>query len=237
MCRTLRPVRVLGADGCPGGWAVAEVETVPRPRLVRLHRLPTAAAVMALADAVGAVAVGVDMPIGLAEDGPRAVDAEVRRRLSPYAARVFPAPVRAVLDAGDYPQACALSRAARPDGRALPLQTWHLLPRIREWDALVTPALRDRVAEVHPELSFAVLTGAPLTAKATPAGRAARTAALDGWCAGLPEAMRARPAPVEDCLDAVACAWSAARWAAGTAETVPADPPLDADGRPMRVVV
>jgi predicted RNase H-like nuclease len=73
--------------------------------------------------------------------------------------------------------------------------------------------------------------GDPLPSKKTPAGRAARIAALAGWV-GDP----ARAAPDgDDGLDALAAAWSAWRHAAGVAETLGGE--LDEHGLPMRIVV
>jgi predicted RNase H-like nuclease len=44
----------------------------------------------------------------------------------------------------------------------LSVQAYHLIPRIRELDALLTPDLQARVWESHPELSFRAMTGAPI---------------------------------------------------------------------------
>jgi predicted RNase H-like nuclease len=88
-----------------------------------------------------------------------------------------------------------------------------------------------RLVEVHPELSFAALAGRVLPSKRTPAGRADRLAVLRGWLPGLADVP-----PGHDGLDALAAAWSARRWHLGMARTLPADPPLDARGRPMRIV-
>ncbi len=65
-------MRVLGVDGCPGGWLGAVVTTQPSPT-VEWVLLPDATALVALA--ATCAATGVDMPIGLA-DGPRTCDVE-----------------------------------------------------------------------------------------------------------------------------------------------------------------
>jgi len=70
-----------------------------------------------------------------------------------------------------------------------------------------------------------------LSSKHTPAGREERLCALRTWLPGLAEV----PAG-DDGLDALAVAWSAGRWLAGTARTLPAEPPVDARGRRMRIV-
>lgn len=53
------------------------------------------------------------MPIGLGENGPRPCDQAARRFLGQRGSSVFPAPVRAVLAATTYVQACELSLAAQ----------------------------------------------------------------------------------------------------------------------------
>ena len=212
---------VLGVDGCPGGWVGALVDGTSVSWLL----LPDAAAVLA----VPAAAVGIDMPIGLPAVGPRAGDVAARALLGARRSSVFPAPLRCVLDASSYDEACRLSRAA--SGRALSQQTWHLVPRIADVDGTLTD--HDRVVEVHPEVVFARLAG-PLPPKKTPDGAALRTAALRTW---LPDGWPPppRPARADDALDALACAGTAQRWLAGEAD--PLGGGIDELGTPMRIVV
>jgi predicted RNase H-like nuclease len=145
---------------------------------------------------------------------------------------VFPAPPREVLAAADYAEACATSR--RVTGRAISLQTFHITPKIAEWDALALP---DRVVEVHPELALRTLApGTDFAPKKSARGAGQRIAALARFVdpavalADLPEGAR-----LDDVLDALAAAWSAGRWARGEAEVLGGE--RDARGRPMRVVV
>jgi predicted RNase H-like nuclease len=162
--------------------------------------------------ALGAVAI--DIPIGLAADGPRRADVEARRQLGPRRSSVFPAPVRSVLNAVSYEEACAVSRAAC--GKAISKQLFNILPKIREVDALVTPLRQQRLFEMSPELSLAVLAGAPMAhAKTTAAGRAERVRVL-GDIFGheqIEHYVRRTPAgaQVDDVLDAFAGAWTARR--------------------------
>ena len=225
---------VLGVDGCPGGgWVGALVSA----RTVRLLALPDARAVLA----VDAEAIAIDIPIGLPDSGPRRSDVAARRLLGSRGVCVFPAPVRAVLTADSYADACAAAR--RASGRALSRQTWGIVPRIADLDRRLgtRPGLLDRrVIEAHPELSFLTWHGTnqPLPAKKTPAGRAARMELVGSWLGELPALPR--PARLEDALDALACAWTAQRWLTGEARILPEDgaptPPRDALGRPMRIV-
>ena len=216
----IRQSAVLGVDGCPGGWVGALVRGTDVAWLL----LPDAAAVLA----VEADAVGIDIPIGLPDVGPRVCDVAARARLGARRSSVFPAPVRAVLAASSYADARARSVAA--SGRSLSAQAWNLVPRIADVDAAGID--HSRVVEVHPELVFATLAG-PLGPKKTPEGAAARVAALQTWLpAGWPP--HPGPARLDDALDALACAWTAQRWLAGAAEVLGGEP--DRTGTPMRIV-
>jgi predicted RNase H-like nuclease len=219
---------VAGVDGVPTGWVVARVA----PDRVRWCVVPDAAAV--LAATAGCAAVGVDIPLGLpAGPAPRACDVATARRLGRARSSVFPAPPRPVLAAATHAEACALARGLT--GRAISLQTFHIGAKIRDWDAVED--LPAHVVEVHPELSLRALApGIAFAPKKTARGTGQRIAALARWLdaatalADLPPGVR-----LDDVLDALAAAWSAARWARGEAEVVGAE--TDDRGRPMRVVV
>jgi predicted RNase H-like nuclease len=186
--------------------------------------------------ALGPAAIAIDIPIGLTAAGQRGCDVEVRRRLGARRASVFPAPIRPVLGANGYVEALAIGRAV--DGRGMSKQSFHLLPKIRELDAIVTPTLQRTVVECHPELCFAAMTGSPCARpKRTAAGRAERLAALR---TAFPDVDAHLPAPhpgarSDDVLDAFATAWTARRVAAGTAEHIGGN--LDERGLRMEVVV
>ena len=99
-------------------------------------------------------------------------------------------------------------------GRAISLQTFHITPKIAEWDAV---ALTDRVVEVHPELALrAMAPEVDFAPKKSARGAGQRIAALARWVdpaaalGDLPAGAR-----LDDVLDALAVAWSAARWARG----------------------
>ena len=224
-----RPV-VAGVDGAPGGWVV--VHWAPAGLSLatasRWHDLPLAAAAR----------IGVDMPIGLSDGPPRACDTAARRQLPrPRKASVFPTPRRYMLGLS---HAAANAEGRRRDGRGLSIQSWHILAKIAELDAALTPADQARVHEVHPELVFHSLAGgAALPPKRRAAGRAARLALLDR--AGLPDLRplldrqargRARS---DDVLDAAACALAAARIVAGQATRLPEVPDRDARGLHMEI--
>ena len=220
-------------DGVPGGWVVASV-TAGR---VAWSVVDSAEAVLDVT--AGCHAVGVDIPLGLPTGAvPRACDVACARRLGRARSSVFPAPPREVLAALTPEAARAVARQLT--GRAVSLQTFHIGPKICEWDAI--NELPDGVVEVHPEVSLRALApGLAFASKKTARGAGQRIAALSRWVdpavalGDLPAGAR-----LDDVLDALAAAWSAQRWAGGTAEVLgpgSGDPQLDDRGRPMRVVV
>ena len=232
---------VAGVDGTPGGWAVV---------LMAQNRL-TVQKVAALSDLVDSRSdlkvVGVDVPIGLLENyekGGRACDRAARKLLGRYrASSVFPAPVRCFLMANSWANACALSRASAPQGKAISKQTFAILPKIREIDALLQtrPELRAVVREVHPEVSFAELVGKPMIhRKSSMAGREERRTALTRVFPNLrmvEDAGREQGLPIEDILDATVACWSACRLAAGRGRGLPETVTVDSTGLPMVIWV
>ena len=216
--------RVLGVDGCPGGWVGALVHDGG----ITWH-IGDFAAMLAL----GADAVAVDIPIGLPSGGERRrADLEARAELGAQRSSVFLVPPRVVLEAGSQPEATRLSRAAGSVG--VSHQTFNLLAKVAEVDAHVRAGAD--VVEAHPEVSLRRLCGRPLPPKRTLPGRLARVEVLRTWLPDLelPSPLPGRAQP-DDCLDAVACAWTATRWLAGRADVLGGE--RDALGTPMRIVV
>jgi predicted RNase H-like nuclease len=222
-------VAVLGVDGWRGRWAGAALEG----RSVRLLVLEDAAAVLAVPDVA---VVGIDMPIGLSDDGVRACDLAARAALRGRGSTgsVFPAPVRAVLAAADHAEARRLSVEAT-GGRSLSAQSFQLVRSIRSLDEALGEPPDPRVHEVFPELSFRTLDDRVLAPKASARGLAQRIRALEPVMAVL-DALADSPdgLPAVDALDACAAAWSALRIAEGSASCV-GDGARDARGRPMRI--
>lgn len=222
---------LVGVDGCRAGWVVAVGGATAGTGPTRLLVVPDVRAVLAIRPSV----VGIDIPLGLPASGPRACDLAARARLGPRRSSVFPAPVRAVLGAGDHREAARLSTAA--SGRSLSIQAWNLVPKIGDADRSVAPG--DPVFEVHPELSFATLAGAPLrTRKRDAAGREERLALLTRPFPDVAERLAARPTgcAADDVLDAYAVLWTVRRIAAGTAEVL-GDGAVDGTGRTMSITV
>ena len=232
---------LAGVDGCPGGWVVARADAGLREltfeRVERLDELFREAA-------QGRVTVAIDLPIGLPESGPRACDAAARRRLgAPRASSVFAPPCRAALHTDGFAAAGSANRKAC--GRGLTRQSFELFPRLRQADALLTPALQQHVREAHPELTFAVLAGGGgglRFPKATAAGRKERLALLRPLLGPLdllaPRRELGREAVrPDDLLDAAACLVTAHRLRHGRALVLPeGEPERDARGLRMEIV-
>lgn len=215
-----------GVDGCPAGWvAVTLGPAGPAGPLPVTVTVAPALAALPLAGVTG-----IDMPLGLLASGWRDADLLARRALGRRGSTVFAIPPRPALEAPSYD---AANRACRElTGQGLSVQAYGLRRKIAEAGqyrraraAGAAPAVR--LYEVHPELSFAALAGAPLAdSKHTPAGRAARRDLLRQ--AGLTLPARVAGAAEHDLLDAAAVAWSARRIAAGQA-VILANPAQQAD--------
>ncbi len=235
--RAAGDVLVAGLDGCRAGWVLA---TVPlrAPGPLRVEVVTDLHDVVAGLVAGRLAAAAIDVPIGLAPVGPRRVDREARRRIGARRSSVFPAPVRPVLAATTYAQACSISRAV--SGRGVSRQVFGILPKIHEVDRLQSPGLQARLVEMHPEVSFTELAGAPMHhAKRTPEGRLERVRALrhafeDTDADAVTEA-RLRGSQPDDVLDALVGAWTARRYARGSHVQLGGD--LDETGLRMEMVV
>jgi predicted RNase H-like nuclease len=175
--------------------------------------------------------VGIDMPIGLPDHHPRASDREARAFLGARRSSIFTTPPRACLAAADYPAALAAARAAM--GVGISVQSYHLLAKIRELDALVQPG-ESQFVEIHPECAFLLLNDhVGLPSKSSVEGAQRRTELLARWYGPLPPVPRgAKP---DDLLDALAVLWSVHRYVDGEHRTF-GDGAVDARGLPMRVV-
>ena len=208
-------MRAVGVDGCRGGWLA-----VPLSGGAPAVHATFADLLRAQPDAT----LAVDVPIGLLDTGStgdRACDKAARALLGPRRASVFPPPLRARLGATQRP----------PE---MSVQSFHILPKVREVDALLTPALQARVVEAHPELAFATLAGRPMRhPKRTPEGARERRRALRPFFRRLPDPPRG--AARDDLLDACVLAWTAARVAEGASLRVPDGPPLDSRGLRMEI--
>jgi predicted RNase H-like nuclease len=222
-------VLVAGVDGCRAGWAVALADA-------RDGTVADVVVVPAFAEVVARLGrdvamIAVDMPIGLPDAGPRACDVDARRLLGARRSTVFPAPPRPMLGCTDYQEALGLKHAI--DGIGLSKQAFHLLPKIAEVDAAITPLLQARVVESHPELAFRRLAGSPLDSKHRQPGRAQRISVVQALIGALP-IPRLGGAAADDVLDALALTATARALVRGTAERL-GDGARDARGLVMEI--
>jgi predicted RNase H-like nuclease len=220
-------VRVVGIDGCRGGWLAACVDGDQ----VQWRWTRDAAELLALP----AEAVAIDIPIGLPERGRRTCDVQAREVLRHRRSTVFLAPPRAVLATATYAEAREL--LARLGEPSMSAQAYGIVAAIRSIDDVVSPADEDRVFEAHPELAFLRMTGELLPPKKSADGQLLRIAAVKAWLPDLDSVLAGAPRPsaVDDALDALACAWVGRRWVSGEAVVV-GDGGRDARGLPMRIV-
>ena len=181
------------------------------------------------------------MPIGLPDrivPGGRGPEAAARAVLGPRRSSVFSVPSRSTVWERDYRRACSEAARTSEPPRMVSQQAFHLFPKIREIDGLMSAELEDRVHEVHPELAFWRLNdGRPMNhPKKSPAGKEERHAVLLRH--GLPTSALAsvpRGAAMDDLLDAAASALIARRIARGEAVPFPAEP--GRDGRGLRMAI
>jgi predicted RNase H-like nuclease len=228
--------RWVGVDACRRGWFAAHIDEDGTTGVEVFDNFGTLWAAYSRAERIL-----VDIPIGLPEDSLRACDAEARALLKTRRSSVFQVPVRAAVYALTYSDANDHNFAAV--GRRLSRQTWNITHSIRDVDGVLrmNESARERVMESHPEIVFMRLAGGHEMRfnKKLPPGHNERLEVLrqhlPAAAALYEEALKAhRRADVarDDILDALALAVAAR----GELQTVPADPPRDAHGLPMRVV-
>ena len=229
---------VAGVDGCPGGWIAV---TWDGGAAIASQLCRSFAEVMALT----ATVIAVDMPVGLPERSGRPPERSVRRRLGERQSSVFAVPSTKAIYCDDYAEACRVNLLHSDPPRKVSKQCFHLFPKMREIDALITPELQARIFESHPELAFWVMNGeAPLPlpkkVKSAPYGPGLdlRRALLRS--AGLPvddlkADYRRRDVGADDLLDACACAFVAWRILNGRSMRFPQDPPCNPRGLRMEI--
>ena len=165
----LRPWRCSGSTAGAGRWVGALLSG----RSVTLLALADVAAVLAVPDVE---VIAIDMPIGLSDDGARALRRRGPRLLGRRGQLGVPGAGAAGAGRGRLRRGLRrIPVAAIRRGRCRP-QAWQLVPAIRALDdALGDPPL-DRVVEVHPELAFRALDERVRDRKGTARGTRAAAA-------------------------------------------------------------
>jgi predicted RNase H-like nuclease len=243
-----REIVAAGIDGCRAGWvaAIAHGDTTTELRLFS----DLDAAVRWRERDAGAAVVGVDVPLGLPpRAGPRPCDRDARGELGPRWMCVFAPPDRELLGLDFAAAREVVHRRRRADlageHPVMPHQTINIAPKIAEADRVLRadPRRQEWLLEVHPELSFQALAGAPLEPKRTSTGAARRLVLAAGQFPDAPQRLDGCPWPRaqvarDDLLDAYAVLWTALRVARGAGHHYElGDGRRDAHGLRMRIVV
>jgi predicted RNase H-like nuclease len=234
-------MRVVGVDGCPGGWVAVTWNTEAQAPEDILSAC-VFSSFMELLDANrDAAAIGVDIPIGLSEGEPRLCDLAARKVLGPRRSSVFPAPDPRILFEPTYQR--AHGRLMDLTGKAISWQTFAICPKVAEVNWAIAWERQDRVFEIHPEVSFwALARRQPMQhRKKTAQGYEERRTHLENrlgtrvWSRIEAQSLPGT-ASADDVLDAVVAAWTARRAAECTAERLPVEPPVDRRGLRMEIV-
>ena len=143
-----------GVDGCRSGWFWVGLEPGGTVRHGIAEKL-----IELVDQARDTDRIFVDIPIGLQTE-PRVCDLLARKFIGkPRASSVFPTPAREVLDYSCYAEAS--ERNHEVTGKRLTMQTFSIMPRIKEVDDLlhVNGKARRIVREIHPEVCFRGIAG------------------------------------------------------------------------------
>jgi predicted RNase H-like nuclease len=222
-------VRAIGLDGYGKGWVAVLLDGDRQE--ISFHS-DVAQALSCPFDRAG-----IDIPIGMTDDGERDCDLLARAKLRPHTSRVFTGARRWLwLEHSDPDD--ANREARRRQQKRISRQLWHLGRKIMEVDAFVRANLSCDVREVHPELVFLRLNdNKPLPSKKSEDGDLLRRYLLkqqgfrdlDVWLSG---SRIGRGAKRDDVLDACAVAIAAR----DVAERMPeAAPPIDAYRLAMQI--
>lgn len=221
--------RAIGLDGFRNGWVAVLLDGDLQE--ISFHR-----------DVIEALSrpfdrVGIDIPIGMTDDGERSCDLLAREKLRPHSSRVFTGARRWLWTEFSDPD-CANHEASRRGQKRVSRQLWHLGPKIMEVDAFLRANRSRDIREVHPELVFLRLNnGSPLPSKKSEAGIDLRRKLLeregiteiDKWLTGDRIGTGAKR---DDVLDACAAAIAARDVAGCVPEGIP---PRDAYGLAMQI--
>ena len=217
----------VGIDGYPRGWVAIALGSGAFRGAAASHSL-----LALVKEFPSAMAIGVDIPLGLLPDRVRQCDRAAYQLLGPRRNSVFMTPPEPVVMAATFQDALQLSR--RLTGIGLSRQAFALAARILEADAVRSED--DRIFEVHPEVSFWAMNNRHLAhPKTSWSGFCARLELLRSQGIEIPaEPGQAGLVPPVDVLDAAAAAWSANRRALGKARSV-APPEEGPDGHQISI--
>ena len=230
---------LAGVDGCKFGWVCITKDLENGT----LNSMIFKSAAELFAQTPTPAVFSIDIPIGLTDSGPRQCDIQARRLLGARrGTSVFPAPIRPVMNVASREEADKIHRSI--DGRGVNVFSWNLYPRIRDVDTELqkNAHLRDKVYEVHPELSFTALNdGVPIiAAKRNPEGESIRRSLVENHFGGgafdeIRKNHYLKDVANHDINDAFAVLWTAERIYRREAEVVPAGIESDSVGLRMGI--
>ncbi|MDD2665655.1 MAG: DUF429 domain-containing protein [Methanocellales archaeon] len=233
----------VGADGCKAGWFTIllkenddwEIEVFPDISSL-WNKYKNASWIL------------LDVPIGLREKGyeERKCDKKARELLgSNRASSVFPAPCRPAIYAyvKGYEEANKINE--QKTGRKLSLQTWNIIPKIREVDILFSKDefAKSKIREIHPEICFWALSGHPMQhSKKKPEGQSERKQILQAIYPCTEDIIehalstyRRKDVKIDDILDALSAAVTA-RVGINKLESIPKKSESDSKGLKMEMI-
>ena len=242
-----------GIDGCKRGWFCAglgrngECDYFAESDIESAHRQ--------IKERGGEIAL-IDIPIGLRnDDKERECDREARRFVVTRKSSVFRTPCRQAIEAyktgADKQDSIEKGRneSRQVANMSLPCQTWCIADKIAETDDFLRRRKGGvRIREVHPEVCFCALKGAPLVrGKKTKRDRAeerrkilnqSRVLPCDAW--DIVQDVRreyfVKQVANDDILDALAAAVTAKLGEANGYETLTENTPEYSTGLPMEMV-
>ena len=186
----------------------------------------------------------IDMSIGLQDNaGQHRPDNDAKAELGSKASSVFPVPCReAVYEEDEAAQKQANIRTLE---KSLAKQSTALIPKIKELDVFLTlhPEYKNVILESHPELAFSRMKGAVIVSKKKEiTGFIEREALLAEYMdksqlVGMWEKAGQIGCAPDDILDAICMSVTAAMYAHGMCETIPAKPEEDNKGLKMQMIV
>lgn len=145
----------IGIDGCRYGWFVVKINQQDwKIELIKnINDLK-------IEDKITKQII-IDIPIGLPNRDLKARECDIiaRKLLGKRASSIFSAPIREILNAENYKTACSINKEFT--GKKISLQTWNLIPKIKEIDNFLMKNKRYITVfnESHPELVFWFLNG------------------------------------------------------------------------------
>jgi predicted RNase H-like nuclease len=233
----------VGVDGCKKGWFAVKL---PERNDWEINLFPNIKELWQ--QYKDANLILIDIPIGLPHRAHkvRSCDTEARKLLVERRSSVFPVPCRRAVWSDNYKDYEKVSKINKEEtGRGLSLQTFGIIPKIREVDQFLSDnvSARSRIREIHPEVCFWALNDKrPMEySKKNEKGIQERKSILmsvypdsEGIFEDAERNLRKEVAR-DDILDALVAAVTAYKGRQGL-KSIPEKPELDSHGLPMEMI-